>query len=130
VVAWLEASAVTPAALPGVIRAIHAALTDLQSDRTNGTSETARLLQTRPSPRAAAQFRKSVFADHLVCSEDGKHVTMLKRHLTTAHSLTPELYRTKWSLPSNYPMVAPNYAKIRSRLAKETGLGKGGRPGK
>jgi predicted transcriptional regulator len=77
--------------------------------------------------RASADIRRSVFPDHLICLEDGKHVTMLKRHLNSAHGLTPDLYRTKWGLPATYPMVAPNYAKVRSRLAKEAGLGRNGR---
>ena len=75
-------------------------------------------------PRPAVSIRKSVFAGHLVCLEDGKQVTMLKRHLRTEHGLNPELYREKWGLPSNYPMVAPDYARVRSGLAKAAGLGK------
>ena len=61
--------------------------------------------------------------DHLVCLEDGLTMKMLKRHLLTVHGLTPDQYRTKWSLPDDYPMVAANYAKLRSSLAKESGLG-------
>ncbi len=61
--------------------------------------------------------------DYLVCLEDGLTMKMLKRHLLTVHGLTPEEYRTKWNLPNNYPMVATNYAKLRSSLAKESGLG-------
>jgi predicted transcriptional regulator len=79
---------------------------------------------------AAVDIRKSVFADHLVCLEDGKRVTMLKRHLRTAHGLTPELYRTRWGLASTYPKAAPNYAEVRSGLAKATGLGRYDRPWK
>jgi predicted transcriptional regulator len=67
---------------------------------------------------------KSVFPDHIVCLEDGKQMTMLKRHLMTEHNLTVDQYRTKWGLPSNYPMVAPNYAETRSSLAKKMGLGR------
>lgn len=81
----------------------------------------------QPGPRAAVEARNSVFADHLNCLENGKHVTIPKRHLSTAHGLTPELYRTRWDLPATYPMVPRNYAKFRSGLAKEAGLGKGGR---
>ena len=80
----------------------------------------------RPVP--AVPVRKSVMPDHLVCLEDGKRLKMLKRHLKTAYNLTPEQYRERWSLPSDYPMVAPNYAKQRSRLAKEIGLGTRSRP--
>jgi predicted transcriptional regulator len=67
---------------------------------------------------------KSVFPDYIVCLEDGKQMTMLKRHLMTEHSMTVDQYRTKWGLPSNYPMVAPNYAETRSTLAKKMGLGR------
>ncbi len=67
---------------------------------------------------------KSVFADYIVCLEDGKQMTMLKRHLMTEHNMTVDQYRAKWGLPSNYPMVAPNYAETRSTLAKKMGLGR------
>jgi predicted transcriptional regulator len=68
--------------------------------------------------------RKSVFADYIVCLEDGKKLKMLKRHLRTAYDMTPEQYRERWNLPLDYPMVAPNYAEKRSSLAKEIGLGR------
>jgi hypothetical protein len=71
----------------------------------------------------AVPVKKSVFADHIVCLEDGKKLKMLKRHLKTAYNMTPEQYRERWGLPSDYPMVAPNYAKHRSSLAKQIGLG-------
>ena len=61
--------------------------------------------------------------DYIICLEDGKKLKMLKRHLKTAYDMTPEEYRERWGLPADYPMVAPNYAKQRSRLAKEIGLG-------
>ncbi|MBV9251706.1 MAG: MucR family transcriptional regulator [Acetobacteraceae bacterium] len=67
--------------------------------------------------------RKSVFPDFIVCLEDGKKLKMLKRHLKTAYDLTPEQYRERWGLTPDYPMVAPNYAKHRSSLAKQIGLG-------
>jgi len=66
---------------------------------------------------------KSVFNEYIVCLEDGKKLKMLKRHLQTAYGMTPEQYRTRWGLDSNYPMVAPEYAKKRSSLAKAIGLG-------
>jgi predicted transcriptional regulator len=66
----------------------------------------------------------SVNADYLVCLEDGKRVKMLKRHLKTAYNMSPEQYRARWNLPASYPMVAPNYAKVRSQLAKQIGLGR------
>lgn len=74
-------------------------------------------------PRPAVAIRKSMTPDYLVCLEDGKKLKMLKRHLKTSFNLTPEQYRERWGLPSDYPMVAPNYAKQRSALAKKIGLG-------
>ncbi|MBT3359524.1 MAG: MucR family transcriptional regulator [Rhodospirillales bacterium] len=73
--------------------------------------------------KPAVPIKKSVFPDYIVCLENGKKLKMLKRHLKTAYDMTPEEYREKWNLPSDYPMVAPNYAKRRSTLAKEIGLG-------
>jgi predicted transcriptional regulator len=75
-------------------------------------------------PQPAVPVKKSVFPDHIVCLEDGKKLKMLKRHLQTHFSLTPEQYREKWGLPRDYPMVAPNYAEKRSVLAKSIGLGR------
>ena len=75
----------------------------------------------RPQPAVAP--RKSVFDDYIVCLEDGKKLKMLKRHLKTAYNMTPEQYRERWGLTPDYPMVAPNYAKHRSSLAKQSGLG-------
>ncbi|MGO1119431.1 MucR family transcriptional regulator [Rhodovibrionaceae bacterium A322] len=75
----------------------------------------------RPVP--AVSVKKSVTPDYVICLEDGKRLKMLKRHLKTAYDMTPEEYRDKWGLPSDYPMVAPNYAKQRSKLAKDIGLG-------
>ena len=73
--------------------------------------------------KAAVPPTKSVFADYIVCLEDGKKMKMLKRHLMTDHKLTPDQYRARWNLPSSYPMVAATYAKTRSALAKKIGLG-------
>jgi predicted transcriptional regulator len=78
-------------------------------------------------PQPAVPIKKSVTPDYIVCLEDGKQLKMLKRHLMTAYSMTPEQYRERWGLPADYPMVAPNYAKQRSRLAKDIGLGTKGR---
>ena len=75
----------------------------------------------RPNP--AVPIKKSVTPDFIVCLEDGKKLKMLKRHLKTAYDMTPENYRERWGLPSDYPMVAPNYAKQRSKLARKIGLG-------
>jgi predicted transcriptional regulator len=78
-------------------------------------------------PQPAVPVKRSVHPDYIVCLEDGKKLKMLKRHLMTSYKLTPEGYRERWGLPADYPMVAPNYAKQRSRLAKEIGLGTRGR---
>lgn len=105
-----------PAAdLPQLIAQVHASLSDTASASSS---------QSRPSP--AVPIKKSVTADYIVCLEDGKKLKMLKRHLKAAYDLTPEQYRERWGLPSDYPMVAPNYAKKRSQLAKKIGLGKRG----
>jgi predicted transcriptional regulator len=69
------------------------------------------------------KFGQTVFGDHLICMEDGLSMKMLKRHLLTVHGITPEEYRAKWGLPDDYPMVAADYAKLRSTLARESGLG-------
>ncbi len=71
----------------------------------------------------AVPIKKSVYPDHIICLEDGKKLKMLKRHLKTSYNMTPDQYREKWQLPPDYPMVAPNYAKHRSTLAKKIGLG-------
>ena len=74
-------------------------------------------------PQPAVNIKKSVQPDYIVCLEDGKKLKMLKRHLKTAYNMSPEAYRERWGLAADYPMVAPNYAQQRSRLAKEIGLG-------
>lgn len=98
--------------LPGLIQQVHQALSGV------GSSAAAAV---RPQP--AVPVKKSVLPDYIVCLEDGKKLKMLKRHLKTAYNLTPEQYRERWGLPADYPMVAPNYAKQRSQLARDLGLG-------
>ena len=87
----------------------------------------ARLSGGSPAPEArpepAVPVRKSILPEHIICLEDGKKLKMLKRHLKTAYNMTPDQYRDRWNLPADYPMVAPNYAKQRSKLAKQIGLG-------
>lgn len=79
----------------------------------------------KAAPRApAVPVRRSVMADYIVCLEDGRKLKMLKRHLKTAYNLTPDEYRSRWNLPSDYPMVAPSYAQRRSDFAKKIGLGR------
>jgi len=77
--------------------------------------------QEKPTP--AVPIKRSVTDDYIVCLEDGKKLKMLKRHLKTRYNMTPDEYRKRWNLPDDYPMVAPNYAKQRSNLAKKIGLG-------
>lgn len=79
----------------------------------------------RPDPAVA--IKKSITPEHIICLEDGKKLKMLKRHLRTAYDMSPDEYRQRWGLPHDYPMVAPNYAKHRSSLAKKIGLGVKGR---
>ncbi|MEE7451366.1 MucR family transcriptional regulator [Methylobacterium radiotolerans] len=99
--------------LPGLIAAIHATLHGLGEPAAPPAEEL----------RPAVPVRRSVQPDFIVCLEDGKKFKSLKRHLRTHYNLTPEEYRAKWSLPPDYPMVAPNYAAARSSLAKSMGLG-------
>lgn len=89
--------------------------------RTLATVGSVPAVAERPQP--AVNVKKSVTPDYIVCLEDGKKLKMLKRHLKTAYNMTPEEYRERWSLPPDYPMVAPNYAQHRSNLAKKIGLG-------
>ncbi|MAS86746.1 MAG: MucR family transcriptional regulator [Micavibrio sp.] len=100
--------------IPALIRKVHETMLQLQHEKEiHGTTLT-------PS----VPVKKSITPDYLICLDDGKQLKMLKRHLKTAYGMTPDDYRTKWNLPADYPMVAPNYAKKRSKLAKEIGLGK------
>ena len=78
---------------------------------------------TGQRPQPAVSFKKSMTPDYIVCLKDGRKLKMLKRHLKTAYNMTPDEYRERWNLPPDYPMVAPNYAKQRSSLAKKIGLG-------
>lgn len=81
--------------------------------------------EVRAEPKVS--IRSSIKPDYIVCLEDGKQMKMLKRHLSTDHGMTPDEYRQKWGLNSDYPMVAPNYAETRRTLAKSIGLGTKGR---
>ena len=78
-------------------------------------------------PAPAVPIKKSVTPNYIVCLEDGRQLMMLKRHLRNAFDMSPEQYRVRWGLPADYPMVAPNYAKKRSQIAKKVGLGTPGR---
>ncbi len=98
--------------VPGLIAAVHMALATL------GPEEPA----AKPNP--AVPIKQSVTPDYIICLEDGTKHKMLKRHLKTAHGMSPDKYRERWGLPRDYPMVAPNYSKTRSELAKKIGLGR------
>jgi predicted transcriptional regulator len=114
VAAYVSNNSIESGGLSSLISNVHTAL--------QRTAEA--VAQPDPEPqKPAVAVRKSVTPDYIVCLEDGKKFKSLKRHLRTHYNLTPEEYREKWGLPADYPMVAPNYAKARSNLAKEMGLG-------
>ncbi len=117
VAAFVSKNQTSTADLPALIQAVHRALT--------GISTAAPEPEPRKEP--AVPVRRSITPEFLICLEDGKTFKSLKRHLRTKYDLSPEDYRAKWGLPKDYPMVAPNYAAARSALAKNMGLGKGGR---
>lgn len=98
--------------VPGAIRLVHDALAKLQNGGAHATGP------------PAVPIADSIRPDHLVCLEDGHRFKTLKRHLRAAYGLTPEQYRQRWGLPANYPMVAPDYARRRSQLARASGLGR------
>ena len=100
--------------VPALINNIYSALAGLGSGGA----------QTQAPPEPAVSVRSSVKPDYIVCLEDGKKLKMLKRHLMTHYNMTPEQYRQRWNLPSDYPMVAPKYAEKRRELAKKIGLGR------
>jgi predicted transcriptional regulator len=119
VAAHVSNNTVAVADLPQLINQVYQSLQNIGS--------AAPPAPDRPTP--AINPKKSVTPDYIVCLEDGKKLKMLKRHLKTAYNMSPEEYRERWSLPADYPMVAPNYARQRSRLAKEIGLGTRARKG-
>ena len=114
--AHVSNNTVEAAALPALIQEVYKALNGLKG----GVNEVA----TPEKPVPAVPIKKSVFADYIVCLEDGKKLKMLKRHLQSSYNMTPDQYRERWGLPRDYPMVAPSYAERRSDLAKEIGLGR------
>ncbi|AMJ59365.1 MucR family transcriptional regulator [Bosea sp. PAMC 26642] len=118
VASYVEHNSVTAADLPELIQSTHAALAKLREPEKAPTTE---------APIPAISIRKSVTPDFIVCLEDGKQFKSLKRHLMTSYNMTPDQYRVRWGLSAAYPMVAPNYAKQRSELAKHMRLGQKGR---
>ncbi len=105
-------NAISVGALPSLIAAVYGTLATL------GTEETVE------KPKPAVPIKKSVTPNYIVCLEDGTKHKTFKRHLRTAYNMTPDDYRKRWGLPSDYPMTAPNYAAMRSKIAKKIGLGR------
>ncbi|GLS17840.1 MucR family transcriptional regulator [Labrys miyagiensis] len=120
VAAYVANNSVSSADLPRLIAEVHAALARIEKGEISQEVEAAK-------PVPAVPIKKSVTPDFLISLEDGKKYKSLKRHLSSSYGMTPEDYRAKWGLPADYPMVAPNYAKQRSELAKTMGLGQGRR---
>ena len=114
VAAYVRHNPVSAGDIPAIIGQVHSALAAI--------SGTRRVAQAEP-PKPVVSVKRSITPDYLVCLEDGKRFKSLKRHLRTQYSLSPDQYRDKWGLPRDYPMVAPNYAATRSRLAVQIGLG-------
>ena len=115
IVASFVANNPVPAAgLPELLKTVHTTVLDLAADKP----------VEPPRPDPAVPITKSITPDHIICLEDGRKLKMLKRYLRSRYDMTPDDYRARWGLPSDYPMVAPNYAKKRSAFAKEIGLGR------
>ncbi len=113
--AYVSNNNIESAEIPSLIHQVYSTLSTL--GRHNNHS------QARPL-EPAVPIKKSITDDYVICLEDGKKLKMLKRHLRAVYKMTPEQYRERWGLPLDYPMVAPNYAKKRSSLAKANGLGR------
>jgi predicted transcriptional regulator len=112
--AYVSNNSVPSSDIPNLINQVHAAL-----KRVSGGQVVAPAEPLKP----AVPVKRSVTPEYIVCLEDGQKFKSLKRHLRTRYNMTPDQYREKWSLPPDYPMVAPNYAAARSQLAKQMGLG-------
>ncbi len=112
--AYVSNNSVATSDLPSLISEIHSALMRISSGVVETPSEAL---------KPAVPVKKSITPDYIICLDDGKKFKSLKRHLRTQYNMTPEEYRERWSLPADYPMVAPNYAQARSQLAKKMGLG-------
>lgn len=112
--AYVSNNSVPASDLPALINEVHSALLRVTAGQPVVTTE---------APKPAVPPKKSITNEYIVCLEDGRKFKSLKRHLRTQYNMSPDEYREKWSLPPDYPMVAPNYAKARSNLAKQMGLG-------
>jgi predicted transcriptional regulator len=112
--AYVSHNSVPSGEIPNLINQIHAALKRVSAGQTASLAD---------PPKPAVSVKRSVTPEYIVCLEDGLKFKSLKRHLRTRYNLTPDQYREKFGLPPDYPMVAPNYAAARSKLAKDMGLG-------
>lgn len=113
--AYLSFNPLSASEIPDLIKTVHQLLNGVQASATQPQVNAA---------KPAVPIRRSIQDDFIVCLEDGKKLKMLKRYLRTKYGMTPDEYRVKWGLPSDYPMVAPNYSKQRSKFAKNIGLGR------
>jgi predicted transcriptional regulator len=113
--AYASNNMLPPAQISEVINTVYTTFAGLEKAGPDGKGE---------AQKPAVSIRKSVTPDYIVCLEDGKKLKMLKRHLRSTYSMTPDEYRAKWGLTADYPMVAPNYAAQRSAFAKKIGLGR------
>ena len=117
VAVYVSRNEIDSARIPETIAPVFEALRELSDGAAENRQE---------ARKPAVSVRRSVTKDYIVCLEDGRKLKMLKRHLRTSYNMTPDEYRRRWNLPADYPMVAPNYAKRRSELAKSMGLGRKG----
>lgn len=120
VASFLTHNSVPAENVPDLIRSVHATMGEI-----SGTAA-----KPEPKSKPAVPISKSITDDHIICLEDGKKLKMLKRYLRSQYDMSPDDYRRKWGLPSDYPMVAPAYSRKRSSFAKSIGLGRGGRKSK
>lgn len=114
VAAYVSKNPLESTDIPALVQLVHRSLCSLSSGQSY-------MLSARSEP--AVPIEESIHSDYIVCLEDGRKLKMLKRHLKTSYNMTPEQYRERWNLPTHYPMVAPSYAKRRSSIAKDIGLG-------
>ena len=112
--AYLGHNTLPAGRVPEFIHSVHKSLSEIDTGVVNSEE---------PTLKPAVPIRRSITADHIVCLEDGKKLKMLKRHLRSTYNMSPDEYRSKWNLPPDYPMVAPNYSARRSDFAKKSGLG-------
>jgi predicted transcriptional regulator len=113
--AYLSRNTVNVDQIPELLRSVYSTLDQFQQGV---------VVEKAEAQKPFTSIKKSITDDYIICLEDGKKLKMLKRHLRTTYNMTPDQYRAKWGLPSDYPMVAPNYAQRRAEFARQIGLGK------